>query len=167
MALNDRQRRFVEEYVIDGNATQAAIRAGYSAKTAYSIGSRLLKNVEVLKAKEQLLDDATMSAKEALYRLNQHATGNIGNFVGLEEHEIKDHPLRHLIKKIKIKTVTRVVEKHKDRPDETEEEKTIDLELYDAQSALKEILKIRRIDSGQATEATQVILKTGMDFDEL
>ena len=45
--LNERQRRFVEEYLIDLNATQAAIRAGYSTKTAYSQGQRLLKNVEV------------------------------------------------------------------------------------------------------------------------
>ena len=45
--LNARQKRFVDEYMIDLNATQAAIRAGYSKKTAYSMGQRLLKNVEV------------------------------------------------------------------------------------------------------------------------
>lgn len=48
--LNDKQRRFVEEYLIDLNATQAAIRAGYSAKTAYSQGQRLLKHVEIQQA---------------------------------------------------------------------------------------------------------------------
>ena len=42
-----KQKQFIEEYLVDMNATQAAIRAGYSAKTAYSIGQRLLKNVEV------------------------------------------------------------------------------------------------------------------------
>lgn len=47
MALNERQQRFCDEYLIDLNATQAAIRAGYSEKTAYSMGQRLLKNVEV------------------------------------------------------------------------------------------------------------------------
>ena len=40
---------FVDEYLVDLNATQAAIRTGYSEKTAYSIGQRLLKNVEVQK----------------------------------------------------------------------------------------------------------------------
>lgn len=45
--LTDKQKRFVEEYLIDLNATQAAIRAGYSEDTAYSQGQRLLKNVEV------------------------------------------------------------------------------------------------------------------------
>lgn len=41
--LTDKQKRFIEEYLIDLNATQAAIRAGYSEKTAYSIGEENLK----------------------------------------------------------------------------------------------------------------------------
>lgn len=45
--LTPKQEAFVREYLIDQNATQAAIRAGYSADTAYSQGQRLLKNVEV------------------------------------------------------------------------------------------------------------------------
>lgn len=47
MALNDKQKRFANEYIIDLNATQAAIRAGYAERTAYSQGQRLLKNVEI------------------------------------------------------------------------------------------------------------------------
>lgn len=50
MALTPKQRRFVEEYLLDLNATQAAIRAGYSKRTAASQGERLLRNVEVAKA---------------------------------------------------------------------------------------------------------------------
>lgn len=50
--MNPKQARFVAEYLVDLNSTQAAIRAGYSAKTAYQIGSRLLKNVEVASAVE-------------------------------------------------------------------------------------------------------------------
>lgn len=45
--LTEKQQRFVEEYLVDLNATQAAIRAGYSAKTASSQAERLLRNVEV------------------------------------------------------------------------------------------------------------------------
>jgi phage terminase small subunit len=48
--LSEKHQRFVEEYLIDLNATQAALRAGYSAATAYSQGQRLLKHVEVAKA---------------------------------------------------------------------------------------------------------------------
>jgi phage terminase small subunit len=45
--LNAKQSRFVEEYLIDLNATQAACRAGYSVKTAAEQASRLLTNVNV------------------------------------------------------------------------------------------------------------------------
>ncbi|EIM39504.1 bacteriophage terminase small subunit [Acinetobacter sp. HA] len=45
--LTPKQQRFVEEYLIDLNATQAAIRAGYSERTANEQGSRLLANVSV------------------------------------------------------------------------------------------------------------------------
>ena len=47
MALNEKQQRFCAEYLVDMNATQAAIRSGYSDKTAYSQGQRLLKHVEI------------------------------------------------------------------------------------------------------------------------
>jgi phage terminase small subunit len=47
LALNEQQERFAHEYVVDLNATQAAIRAGYSPKTAASQGERLLRNVEI------------------------------------------------------------------------------------------------------------------------
>lgn len=46
-SLTEKQKRFAAEYLIDLNATAAAKRAGYSEKTAYSMGQRLLKNVEV------------------------------------------------------------------------------------------------------------------------
>lgn len=49
MALNPKQSQFVKEYLIDFNALGAAIRAGYSQKTAGQIGHRLLKNVEIQK----------------------------------------------------------------------------------------------------------------------
>ena len=45
--LNQKQSRFVDEYLIDLNATQAAIRAGYSKKTAGQIGEKLLKKAEI------------------------------------------------------------------------------------------------------------------------
>lgn len=48
--LTEKQQHFVEEYLIDLNATQAAIRAGYSAKTADQQGSRMLANVKVKQA---------------------------------------------------------------------------------------------------------------------
>ena len=51
---NDKHEQFCHQYLIDRNATQAAIRAGYSEKTAYSQGQRLLKNVETLSRVREL-----------------------------------------------------------------------------------------------------------------
>lgn len=48
--LTPKQQRFVEEYLVDLNATQSAIRAGYSARTADQQGSRLLANVKIAAA---------------------------------------------------------------------------------------------------------------------
>lgn len=53
MALTAKQKRFCDEYLVDLNATQAAIRAGYSRKTAYSIGVENLKKPEIKKYIEQ------------------------------------------------------------------------------------------------------------------
>lgn len=50
MPLSLKHQAFVDEYLKDRNATQATIRAGYSAKTAGSAGHRLLKNVEIQRA---------------------------------------------------------------------------------------------------------------------
>lgn len=68
--MNARQKRFCEEYLIDCNAAQAAIRAGYSEKTAYSIGDENLKKPE-LKAYideqlELLHNEKTADAQEVL-----------------------------------------------------------------------------------------------------
>ena len=54
--LAPRQAQFVAQYLIDLNATRAAQRAGYSLKTAYSQGQRLLKNVEVQSAIQAAMD---------------------------------------------------------------------------------------------------------------
>ncbi len=48
--LRPKQEHFAEEFLIDLNATQAAIRAGYSKRTARSQGQRLLTNVDIAKA---------------------------------------------------------------------------------------------------------------------
>lgn len=50
VGLSDKQRRFVEEYLVDLNATQAAIRAGYSEKTAGKIGSENLQKLDIQNA---------------------------------------------------------------------------------------------------------------------
>lgn len=53
--MTKKQKRFVEEYLIDLNATQAAIRAGYSPDTAGSIGNENLKKPEICACVEKAM----------------------------------------------------------------------------------------------------------------
>lgn len=63
MALNEKQKRFVEEYLVDINATQAAIRAGYSERTARSQGQRLLTNADIQAAIQEAREAASNSLR--------------------------------------------------------------------------------------------------------
>ena len=70
VAMNARQKRFCDEYLIDCNATQAVIRAGYSPKTAKVTGAKMLTNAN-LKAYideqlERIHNEKTADAQEVL-----------------------------------------------------------------------------------------------------
>lgn len=70
VAMNARQKRFCDEYLIDCNATQAAIRAGYSPKTAKVTGAKMLTKAN-LKAYideqlERIHNEKTADAQEVL-----------------------------------------------------------------------------------------------------
>lgn len=82
--LNARQQIFVKEYLIDLNATQAAIRAGYSEKTANEQGSRLLANVSIsaavqegMKSRAAKLDTSAEKVIEDLGILRDMCMGRI------------------------------------------------------------------------------------------
>lgn len=70
--LTPKQAMFVKEYLIDLNATQAAIRAGYSARTADRIGPELLGKTSIAEA----IQKAT--ANGHCYRLNRHHERRLG-----------------------------------------------------------------------------------------
>lgn len=55
--MTERQQIFIQEYLTDLNATQAAIRSGYSPKTAYSIGQENLNKPEIKQAIEERLKE--------------------------------------------------------------------------------------------------------------
>lgn len=61
MSLNERQKAFCEHYVACLNATEAARKAGYSEKTAYSIGNENLKKPEIKKYLESLAETSKSS----------------------------------------------------------------------------------------------------------
>jgi len=100
--LTGKQARFVEEYLIDLNATSAAIKAGYSEKTAYSIGQRLLKNVDIAEAIqaaqaklseacqvsqkmviEGLLSEAKLSGEGSSHSARVSAWAHLGKHLGM------------------------------------------------------------------------------------
>ncbi|NTX09098.1 terminase small subunit [Myxococcus sp. CA040A] len=89
-ALTAKQEAFVREYLKDSNATQAAIRAGYSEATAESQGSRLLRNAKVLAAveagqaalDEAVKDEVVVEVAEVIRELRRIAFSDIGQGVG-------------------------------------------------------------------------------------
>lgn len=72
--LTPKQKAFADEYIKSGNATQAALKAGYSPKTAYSIGNENLKKPEISnyinERLKQIEDEKIMDMKEVMQRLS-------------------------------------------------------------------------------------------------
>ena len=81
MTLTTKQERFVTEYLVDLNATQAAIRAGYSEKTARQTGSENLSKPDIADAiadaHNKIAEKAEWSAVDRLRMLADIAEGNI------------------------------------------------------------------------------------------
>ena len=126
--MNYKQKAFVEEYLQDFNATQAAIRAGYSEKTARSIGAENLTKPDIKTEIEARIAERTMSANEVLVELGLMARSDIGDFLefkdGIKEPYLnlakaKEAGLLKLIKKLKYNAQGR-----------------LEVEMYDKQAAL-------------------------------
>lgn len=135
--LTDKQRLFVEAYLICWNATEAARKAGYSAKAARQQGAENLSKPYIRAFIDARLKEVCMSADEVLARLTQQASANINDFVyfgsnghirGLKKKALRERG--HLVKKIT-----------------SSEGKTesIGIELYDAQAALALIGKHHKL----------------------
>lgn len=98
--LNTRQKLFCNEYLIDLNATQAAIRAGYSERTARSQGQRLLTNVDIkayiderLVEKEEILVASQDEVLQTLTRIlmgDERGTALVG--LGMGEQRVSQVP---------------------------------------------------------------------------
>ena len=77
--MTDKQKRFANEYLIDCNATQAAIRAGYSKKTARAIGNKLLTKADIKsyinEQIEKMLGENIATAEEVMRYLTSVLRG--------------------------------------------------------------------------------------------
>lgn len=83
--LTRKQRVFVAEYLKTWNASEAARRAGYSEKTAYAIGSELLRKPEIKAVVDACLSEIQMSTDEAIARNTEIGRGDLGVFFKLSD----------------------------------------------------------------------------------
>lgn len=161
--LTNKQTRFVEEYLRDFNATQAALRSGYSARTAYSIGSENLKKPEIMEA----IRERCMSADEVLARMTDIARGDLADLMDItttgyslqlmvrnDNGDLIVNPKTKLIKKIKQKVTTFLAKSGDGEDRETIE---TEIELYNAQEALTTLGKYHKL----FTDRTELTGKDG------
>lgn len=85
--LNIQQQKFITAYLLCGNATEAALKAGYSKKTAYSQGHRLLKKAEIRTALQQ----ATHKAAEKLDLTAERVLGEIARLAFFDIRKLVDN----------------------------------------------------------------------------
>lgn len=168
--LSAKQRSFVEHYLATWNATEAAKRAGYSEKTAYSIGWENLRKPEIAAAIEARMQDLKATTNEVFARLTAHSRGNIDNFLNsmglIDVVKARAVGAMPLVKKIKQRTTT--VSKKDGEEWETHE---IELELYDAQAATVQLGKllgmfVERHEVYDTTQARADAAALGIDYDK-
>lgn len=90
MPLTPKQERFVEEYLVDLNATQACIRAGYSKKTAGAIGTENLSKPLIQQAisekRSELSERTAVTAEKVVAALATVAFANIGDYFSVDSN---------------------------------------------------------------------------------
>lgn len=101
--MTAKQTRFCDEYLIDFNATQAAIRAGYSKHTAYSIGSENLKKPQIKELIDKRLEELSLSAKEVTKLISDIAKSSLNDYMittELVQYPSVEKSLKEIIKAI-------------------------------------------------------------------
>jgi phage terminase small subunit len=109
MALTHKQQAFVNAYLRTRNATKAAIEAGYSESTAYSIGWENLRKPEIADVIKRHFEADAMSAAEVLHHVADIARGDVdevldahGNF---DLDKARKAGKTNLVKKIRTRTI--------------------------------------------------------------
>lgn len=92
--MTEKQKRFVEEYLIDLNATQAAIRAGFSVRTANEQGSRMLANVSIQTAISKAMAERSkrtgVNQDRVVLELAKIAFVNASDVINTEDATVKE-----------------------------------------------------------------------------
>jgi phage terminase small subunit len=84
--VTEKQKIFCDEYLIDCNATQAAIRAGYSGKSAYSIGEQNLKKLEL----QEYIQKKLAEKNDALVAKQDEVLQYLTSVIRSEDEKTKD-----------------------------------------------------------------------------
>lgn len=146
--LTDKQRLFCNYYMQSFNATQAAIKAGYSEKSAYQIGYQLLQKTSVkayLKnLKEQQKSELFISQEWVLNRHAQIANSNINDYI-TPDGTLKKNTDGTLIKKITVKTSRSEFE------GSYKESSTVSIELEDRKESLKFLTKYLGLEKEESS----------------
>ena len=110
-AWTDKQKRFVEEYLIDNNATQAAIRAGYSARTATKSSSKLMAKADIRNAIDarlvrisEKIDISVAKVLEDIERVRGKAEADDELTTALRASELQGKHLKMFTDKIQQET---------------------------------------------------------------
>lgn len=140
MALSDKQQAFVDAYLRTFNATKSAIEAGYSEKTAYSQGSRLLKDAEIKAFLRARYEEHAMDANELLHHLAEIARGDMNDLIdykgNLDLYQARQLGKTRLLKRVKNRSVTTA-----DKDGEGSDISETEVEAYDRLRALELIGK--------------------------
>ena len=139
--LNKRQQVFLDEYLKCFNGAEAARRAGYSEKSARFQASELLADPNISQQIQARLSEVHMSADEALKLTADIARGDVAQYLntfgGIDIDKIRDNG--RLVKKIRTRTITKI---GKTETDEDTEITDTEIELYPADTAIYNILKL-------------------------
>ena len=144
-SLTPKRRRFVDEYLVDLNATQAAIRAGYSPKTARSAGSRLLTNVNIKPVIQAAMDARAkrleISADNVLKELARIGFADIRDLVAWDEEHVRFRPSGQLTddQAAAISEVLAETKRFTDNQGNTETTIKLKLKTHDKLAALRDI----------------------------
>lgn len=143
--LTPKQQRFVAEYLIDLNATQAAIRAGYSAHTANEQGSQLLANLsvaaEVQRRRQEQLASLDLDSRKVLQELAILCHSDVRDFDMTEDGDLV---LRPEASEAAWRAVSSVKRKTKHIPQKNGEpitERDLEFRLWDKNTAISNAMK--------------------------
>jgi phage terminase small subunit len=147
-SLSKKHQAFIDEYLRIWNGTRAYMRVypKCSYASARTLAGELLAKIDISEAITERMNEAHMSADEALALLADQARGDMAQLMditsmgfNMDMEKAKDAGLTKLIKKVKQKTTTFIAKKESEEDREVTE---LEVELYDAQAAIDKILRV-------------------------